>query len=103
SVEQCGPKCTQCKKTGRIARDYRSRAANTNNNYNNNNYNNRRATTAYQGVPTCFECRAQGHFKNNYPKLETEIRGIKIRLGMEMLWQEHMDWVLHEETQMSMS
>nr|GFA70312.1 putative reverse transcriptase domain-containing protein [Tanacetum cinerariifolium] len=35
------------------------RAANTNNN-NNNNYNNRRATTAYQGVPTCFECRAQG-------------------------------------------
>nr|GEX79722.1 putative reverse transcriptase domain-containing protein [Tanacetum cinerariifolium] len=65
----CGPKCTNCKRTGHIARDSRSRAANTNNNNNNNNYNNRRATTAYQGVPTCFECGAQGHFKNNFPKL----------------------------------
>nr|GEV36356.1 reverse transcriptase domain-containing protein [Tanacetum cinerariifolium] len=53
----CGPKCTNCKRTGHIARDCRSRAANTNNN---NNYNNRRATAAYQGVPTCFECGAQG-------------------------------------------
>nr|GFA02403.1 hypothetical protein [Tanacetum cinerariifolium] len=34
---------------------------------------------------------------------ETEIRGIKIRLGMEMLWQEHMEWVLQEETQTPMS
>nr|GEV62052.1 putative reverse transcriptase domain-containing protein [Tanacetum cinerariifolium] len=33
----CLPKCTNCKRTGHIARDYRSRAANTNNN-NNNNY-----------------------------------------------------------------
>nr|GEX24261.1 putative reverse transcriptase domain-containing protein [Tanacetum cinerariifolium] len=56
----CGSKCTNCKRTGHIARDYRSRAANTNNNNNNNNYNNRRATSAYQGVPTCFECGAQG-------------------------------------------
>nr|GEW25049.1 putative reverse transcriptase domain-containing protein [Tanacetum cinerariifolium] len=46
-----------------------SRATNTNNNNKNNNYNNQRATTAYQGVPTCVECRAQGHFKNNCPKL----------------------------------
>nr|GEZ40668.1 putative reverse transcriptase domain-containing protein [Tanacetum cinerariifolium] len=46
----CGPKCTNCKRTGHIARDCRSRAANTNNNKNNNNYNNRRATTAYQGT-----------------------------------------------------
>nr|GEW21169.1 reverse transcriptase domain-containing protein [Tanacetum cinerariifolium] len=42
----CGPKCTNCKRTGHIARDCRNRAANTNNN---NNNNNRRATMAYQG------------------------------------------------------
>nr|GEV49743.1 reverse transcriptase domain-containing protein [Tanacetum cinerariifolium] len=59
----CGPKSTNCKRTGNIARDSRSQAANTNNNNNNNNYN-RRATTAYQGVPTCFECGAQGRNPN---------------------------------------
>nr|GFB83018.1 hypothetical protein [Tanacetum cinerariifolium] len=55
----CHLKCTNCKRTGHIARDCINRAANTNNN-NNNNYNNWRATSAYQGVPTCFECGAQG-------------------------------------------
>nr|GFC24623.1 hypothetical protein [Tanacetum cinerariifolium] len=50
----CRPKCTNCKKTGHIARDCRSQAANPN-----NNKNNWRATVAYQGVPTCFECGAQ--------------------------------------------
>nr|GFB18362.1 hypothetical protein [Tanacetum cinerariifolium] len=56
----CGPKCTTSKRTGHIARDYRNRVANTNNNNNNNNYNSRRAIAAYQGVPTYFECGAQG-------------------------------------------
>nr|GFA91393.1 retrotransposon protein, putative, Ty3-gypsy subclass [Tanacetum cinerariifolium] len=59
----CRPKCTNYKRTGHIARDCRSRAANTNNNNNNNNYNNQRATLAYQGVPTCFECGAQDFSK----------------------------------------
>nr|GEW61882.1 putative reverse transcriptase domain-containing protein [Tanacetum cinerariifolium] len=53
----------------------KSRAANTNNNNNNNNYNNWRATATYQGVPTCFECGAQGHFKNNCPKLGNKNQG----------------------------
>nr|GEU60203.1 putative reverse transcriptase domain, ribonuclease H-like domain, aspartic peptidase domain protein [Tanacetum cinerariifolium] len=55
----------------------KNQAANTNNNNNNNNYNNQRATTVYQGVPTCFECGAQGHFKNNYPKLGNRNQGNK--------------------------
>nr|GEV54209.1 retrotransposon protein, putative, Ty3-gypsy subclass [Tanacetum cinerariifolium] len=44
----CGPKCTNCKRTGHIARDCTSRAANTTTTTNNNN-NNRRATTAGNG------------------------------------------------------
>nr|GEY01667.1 putative reverse transcriptase domain-containing protein [Tanacetum cinerariifolium] len=79
----CHPKCTNYKRIGHIARDCRSRAANTNNNNNNNNYNNRRATAAYQGVPTCFECRAQGHFKNNFPKLGNRNKGNQNQDGNE--------------------
>nr|GFC08476.1 putative reverse transcriptase domain-containing protein [Tanacetum cinerariifolium] len=44
-------------------------------NNNNNNYYNQRATTAYQGVPTCFECGAQCHFKNNCLKLVNRNQG----------------------------
>nr|GEZ67582.1 reverse transcriptase domain-containing protein [Tanacetum cinerariifolium] len=58
-----------------------SQAAKTNNNNNNNNYNNRRATTAYQGVPTFFECGAQGHFKNNYPRLGNRNQGNQNQAG----------------------
>nr|GEY04938.1 hypothetical protein [Tanacetum cinerariifolium] len=76
----CGPKCANCKRTGHIARDCRSRAANTNNN-NNNNYNNQSATSAYQGVPNFFECGAQGHFKNNCPKLGNRNQGNQNQAG----------------------
>nr|GEZ39561.1 putative reverse transcriptase domain-containing protein [Tanacetum cinerariifolium] len=77
----CRPKCTNCKRTGHIARDCRSRAANTNNNNNNNNYNNQRATMAYQGVPTYFECGGQGHYKNNCPRLANRNQGNQNQIG----------------------
>nr|GFA99343.1 hypothetical protein [Tanacetum cinerariifolium] len=76
----CRPKFTNCTRTGHIAQDCRSRAANTNNNNNNNN-NNRRATTTYQGVPTCFECGAQGYFKNNFPRLGNRNQGNQNQVG----------------------
>nr|GFC69030.1 hypothetical protein [Tanacetum cinerariifolium] len=76
----CRPKCTNYKRTGHIARYCRSRAANTSNNNNNNN-NNRRATAAYQGVSTCFECGAQGHFKNNCPRLGNKNQGKQNQAG----------------------
>nr|GFA34750.1 putative reverse transcriptase domain-containing protein [Tanacetum cinerariifolium] len=74
----CRPKCTNCKKAGHIARDCRNQAANPN--YNNNN-NNRRATVAYQGVPTCFECGAQGHYKINCPRLGNKNQGNQDQAG----------------------
>nr|GEY41462.1 hypothetical protein [Tanacetum cinerariifolium] len=64
------------KRNNNVTRPYAAgRAAYTNNN--NNNYNNQRATAAYQGVHTCFECEAQGHFKNNCPKLGNRNHGNK--------------------------
>nr|GFC39932.1 hypothetical protein [Tanacetum cinerariifolium] len=78
----CHPKYTNCKRAGHIARDCRNQAANPNNNNNNNN-NNRRATVAYQGVPTCFECGAQGHYKRNYPRLGNKNQGNQNQTGNE--------------------
>nr|GFB62464.1 hypothetical protein [Tanacetum cinerariifolium] len=74
-------KCTNCNRTGHIARDCRSQAANPN--YNNNNNNSRRATVAYQRVPTCFECGAQGNFKNNCPRLGNRNQGNQNQAGNE--------------------
>nr|GEZ68389.1 retrotransposon protein, putative, Ty3-gypsy subclass [Tanacetum cinerariifolium] len=71
----CRPKCTNYKRTGNIARDCRSQAANPNNN------NNQRAIVAYQGVPTCFECGAQGHFKNNCQRLGNRNQGNQNQAG----------------------
>nr|GFB99697.1 putative reverse transcriptase domain-containing protein [Tanacetum cinerariifolium] len=49
----------------------------------NPNYNNRRATVAYQGVPTCFECGAQGHYKRNCPRLGNKNQGNQNQAGNE--------------------
>ncbi|GKD68549.1 putative reverse transcriptase domain-containing protein, partial [Tanacetum coccineum] len=60
---ECAPKCANCKRTGHLTRDYRSQPAAA---------NNQRAQGENQRVFTCFECRAQGHFKNNCPKLKNK-------------------------------
>ncbi|GJV69992.1 putative reverse transcriptase domain-containing protein [Tanacetum coccineum] len=64
---QCAPKCANCKRTGHLTRDCKIPAAAAN--------NNQRAQGANQRVLTCFECRAQGHFKNNYLKLKNKNQG----------------------------
>nr|GFB68351.1 hypothetical protein [Tanacetum cinerariifolium] len=71
------------KRKNNVARAYAagSRAAKTNNNNNSNSYNNWRATTGYQGVPSYFKCGAQGHFKNNCPKLGNINKGNQNQAG----------------------
>nr|GEV85371.1 putative reverse transcriptase domain-containing protein [Tanacetum cinerariifolium] len=63
----CTPKCTNCKRTGHSAWDFRSQPATAN--------NNQGAKGINQRVLTCFECRAQGHFKNNFLKLKNKNQG----------------------------
>ncbi|GJY74265.1 putative reverse transcriptase domain-containing protein [Tanacetum coccineum] len=57
-----GPCAPKCNKVGHFARDYRSAGTA-------NNANNQRGTGSGQ-KPTCFECRVQGHFKRECPKLK---------------------------------
>nr|GFB10238.1 hypothetical protein [Tanacetum cinerariifolium] len=59
---QYAPKCHKYNRVGHLARDCRS-AAST------NTANNQRGTWTVQ-KPTCFECRAQGHFKRECLKLK---------------------------------
>ncbi|GJS50355.1 hypothetical protein Tco_0600476 [Tanacetum coccineum] len=69
----CAPKCANYKRTSHLTQDCRSLTAAAN--------NNQRAQGANQRVLTCFECRALGHFKNNYPKLRNKNQGNQARNG----------------------
>ncbi|GKG08991.1 putative reverse transcriptase domain-containing protein, partial [Tanacetum coccineum] len=69
---QCAPKCNNYKRNCHLALDYRSQPAAA---------NNQRAPGENQRGVTCFECRAQGHFKRDFPKLKNNIRGNQARNG----------------------
>nr|GFB74950.1 hypothetical protein [Tanacetum cinerariifolium] len=76
----CPPRCNNCKRVGHLTRDCKSRPANANNNNNtnNNNRNNKNNTNNNnnnQKANGCYECRAQGHFKRNGPKLKNNNHG----------------------------
>ncbi|GJY81029.1 putative reverse transcriptase domain-containing protein [Tanacetum coccineum] len=70
---QCAPKCTNCKRIGHSAQDYKSQLAAAN--------NNQRAQGANKRVLTCFECSAQGHFRSNFLKLRNQNKGNQARNG----------------------
>ncbi|GKC78307.1 reverse transcriptase domain-containing protein [Tanacetum coccineum] len=55
---QCTVKCANCKRVGHLTRDYRSPAA----------INNQRNLT-------CYECRNQGHYMSDCPKLKNQNHG----------------------------
>ncbi|GKC57205.1 putative reverse transcriptase domain-containing protein [Tanacetum coccineum] len=64
---QCAPKCNNCKRIGHSARDCKNRPVAAN--------NNQRAQGTNQSVLTCYECRAQGHFRSDCPKLKNGNQG----------------------------
>nr|GFA58610.1 hypothetical protein [Tanacetum cinerariifolium] len=68
------------KRNNNVAQAYAAGNQAANPNYNNNN---RRATVAYQGVPTCFECGAQGHYKRNCPRVGNRNQGNQNQDGNE--------------------
>nr|GEW39577.1 putative reverse transcriptase domain, ribonuclease H-like domain, aspartic peptidase domain protein [Tanacetum cinerariifolium] len=81
----CAPKCTNCKKIGHLARDYKGRPAATNNNKNTTTTNNnQRAQGENARGITCFECGVQGHYKSNCPKLKNGNQGNRARNGNAM-------------------
>nr|GEX24353.1 putative reverse transcriptase domain-containing protein [Tanacetum cinerariifolium] len=67
----CTPKCNNCKKICRWAHGCKGRPTATNN----NNNNNQRAQRANARGITCFECRVQGHYKSECPKLKNGNQG----------------------------
>ncbi|GJS28371.1 putative reverse transcriptase domain-containing protein [Tanacetum coccineum] len=69
---QCTVKCHNCKRTGHLARDCRTAMAVTT--------STQRGQIVNQGVVTCFECGAQGHYQNNFPKLKNQNCGNKVRV-----------------------
>nr|GEU34077.1 putative reverse transcriptase domain-containing protein [Tanacetum cinerariifolium] len=70
------PKCTNYKKIGHWARDSKGRPVATN-----NNNNNQRAQRENARGITCFECRVQGHYKSDCPKLQNGNQGNRNRNG----------------------
>nr|GEW64065.1 putative reverse transcriptase domain-containing protein [Tanacetum cinerariifolium] len=60
----CAPKCINCKKIGYLARDCKGRPAAANNN------NNQRGQGVNARGITYFECRVQGNYKSDCPKLK---------------------------------
>ncbi|GKE11850.1 putative reverse transcriptase domain-containing protein, partial [Tanacetum coccineum] len=72
----CAPKCINCKRIGHLARDCKIRPAAAN--------NNQRAQWTNQRVLTRYKCRAQGHFRSDYPKLKNGNQGNRVGNGNDV-------------------
>ncbi|GJY08286.1 putative reverse transcriptase domain-containing protein, partial [Tanacetum coccineum] len=67
---QCIAKCCNCKRIGHLARDCRSVVT----------IPTQGTPGLNQGVITCFECGAQGHYRKDCPKVKNQNRGNKARV-----------------------
>ncbi|GJY01865.1 putative reverse transcriptase domain-containing protein, partial [Tanacetum coccineum] len=66
----CTVKCGKCNKVEHMTRDCMNAIVIP---------ATQRALVVNQRVPTCFECRRQGHYRNECPKLKNQTRGNKAR------------------------
>nr|GEV64253.1 reverse transcriptase domain-containing protein [Tanacetum cinerariifolium] len=73
TMQDCALKFHKCNRVGHLARDCRSAASA-------NTANNQRGTSTGQ-KPTCFECKAQGHFKRECLKIKNNNRGNPAGIG----------------------
>ncbi|GJR60586.1 putative reverse transcriptase domain-containing protein [Tanacetum coccineum] len=64
----CMVKCGNCKRVGHMTRDFKAAVAATA----------QRALVGNQTSITCYECRRQGHYRSECPKLRTQNRKNKI-------------------------
>ncbi|GJX61012.1 putative reverse transcriptase domain-containing protein [Tanacetum coccineum] len=69
---QCTAKCYNCKRIGHLARDYRSVVT----------IPTQGTLGQNQGVITCFKCGAQGHYRNDCPKVKNQNHGNKARVSV---------------------
>nr|GEY22072.1 putative reverse transcriptase domain-containing protein [Tanacetum cinerariifolium] len=76
----CTPKCNNCRKIFHWAHGCKGRPTAANN----NNNNNQRAQRANARGITCFECRVQGHYKSECPKLKNGNQGNRTGNGNDV-------------------
>ncbi|GKA30735.1 hypothetical protein Tco_0717040 [Tanacetum coccineum] len=67
---QCTAKCRNCKRIRHLARDFRTVVT----------VPTQGTPGPNQGVITCFECGAQGHYRKDYPKVKNQNPGNKARV-----------------------
>nr|GEY40825.1 hypothetical protein [Tanacetum cinerariifolium] len=57
-----------------------------------------RVPVVNQGVPTCFECGMQGHYRNEFPKLKNHNRGNDMFQKLKIYNDENTNFIIGKHT-----